>query len=100
MQGEVFVKPHNIDSALMFINFCKTKRGRVVLAQAAAGIDAAAIDGASTVEAGDSVEANVESLLREGAQQLEDAFFAKAMTGKAKHRLREARVIYGPLGCR
>ena len=59
VQGEVAVKPHIIDTALMFISFCKTKRGRALLAQAAAGIDAAATDGASTVEAGDYAEANV-----------------------------------------
>ena len=73
VQGEVDVKPHIIDTALMLISFCKTKRGRALLAQAAAGIDAAATDdGASTVEAGGYVEANVESLLCEGAKQLED----------------------------
>ena len=54
-QGEVVVKPHIIDTALMFISFCKTKRGRALLAQAAAGIDAAAADGASTVETGDGL---------------------------------------------
>ena len=43
----------------MFISFCKTKRGRAELAQAAEGIDAAATDGASTVEAGDYADANV-----------------------------------------
>ena len=64
------VKPYISDMALMFISFCKTKRGRALVAQAAAGIDAAATDGASTVEAGDYVEADAESLilrLREAA---------------------------------
>ena len=72
-QGEVVVKPHIIDTALMFISFCKTKRGRALLAQSATGIDAAATNGASTAEAGDHAEANVESLLCEGAKQLDDA---------------------------
>ena len=42
--------------------------GRALLAQAAAGIDAAAADGASTGEAGYYVEADVQNLLREGAR--------------------------------
>ena len=66
------MKPHIIDTALIFISFCKTKRRRALLAQAATGIDAAATNGPSTVEAGDYVEANVESLLCEGAKQHED----------------------------
>ena len=32
VQGEVVVKPHAIDTALMFISLCKTKRGRALLA--------------------------------------------------------------------
>ena len=63
------MKPHIIDTALMFISFCKTKRGRALLAQAAAGIDAAAADGASTEEAGDYVEADAQKLVCEGANQ-------------------------------
>ena len=59
-QGEVAVRPHIRDTALMFLGFCKTKRGRALLAQAAAGIDAAA---ANPEEAGDSVEADVQTLL-------------------------------------
>ena len=42
VQGDVVVKPHILDTALMFLGFCKTKRGRALLAQAAAGIGAAA----------------------------------------------------------
>ena len=68
------MNPDIIDTALMFIRFCKTKRGRVLLAQAATGIDAAA---ANTVEAGEDVEANVESMLCEDAKQLEDAFLSR-----------------------
>ena len=48
----------------MFLGFCKTKRGRALMAQAATHIDAAA---ANPVEAGDSVEADVQTLLGEGA---------------------------------
>ncbi len=73
VQGQVVVTPHIIDTSLMFVSCCKTKRGRALLAQAAAGIDAAATEGASSVEAGDHAEANVESLLCECAKQLDDA---------------------------
>ena len=73
-QGEVCVKPHIIDTVIDVHQFLKTKRGRALLAQAAAGIDAAATEGASTVEAVAYVEANVESMICEGAKQLEDAF--------------------------
>ena len=83
VQGEVVANPHIIDTALMFISLGKTKRGRAILAQAAAGMDAAATDGASAVEAGGYFEANVESLLCEGAKQLEHVFFAKEMAGKS-----------------
>jgi hypothetical protein len=56
---------------------------------------------ALAVEAGDYAETNVDSLLREGAKQLEDAFFfAKDMTGKSKHRLREQEQVYWSLSHR
>ena len=42
VQSDVVVKPHILDTALMFLGFCKSKRGRALPAQAAAGIDAAA----------------------------------------------------------
>ena len=42
VQSDVVVKPHILDTALMFLGFCKSKRGRALQAQAAAGIDAAA----------------------------------------------------------
>ena len=70
------MNPHIIDTALMFTSFCNTKRGRALLAQAAAGIDATTTYGASTAEAGDYAEANVESLLCEGGKRLEDALFS------------------------
>ena len=64
-KGEVVVSPHTLDLALMFLGFCRAKRGRALLAQAATGIDAAA---ANPEEAGDSVEADVQTLLGEGAK--------------------------------
>ena len=92
VQGEVVVKAHILDTALMFLGFCKTKRGRALLAQAAADIDAAAADGASTEETGDSAEAAVQNLLGQGAKKLEEAF-APGMTGQVEHRLKDASVI-------
>ena len=65
VQGEVAVKPQVLDTALMFFSFCKTKRRRALLAQAATGIDAAA---ANPEEAGDVVGVDVRTLLGEGAQ--------------------------------
>ena len=44
VQSDVVVKPHILDTALMFLGFCKSKRGRALRAQAAAGIDAAATE--------------------------------------------------------
>ena len=44
VQSDVVVKPHILDTALMFLGFCKSKRGRALQAQAAAGIDAAAAE--------------------------------------------------------
>ena len=80
VQTDVVVKPHILDTALMFLGFCKSKRGRALQAQATAGIDAAVAEDAS------------ESAVEEGAKQLEDAF-AQAMIGKAKHCLKDAKVI-------
>ena len=60
--------------------FCKSKRGRALQAQASAGIDETADD-----------EVHFRAV-EEGAKQLEDAF-AQAMTGKSKHRLKDAKVI-------
>ena len=80
VQSEVVVKPHILDTALMFLGFCKSKRGRALQAQAAAGIDAA------------GAEDDLLNLHGEGAQKLEEAFLQR-MTGKAKHRLRDAKVV-------
>ena len=57
----------------MFLGFCKSKRGRALQAQAAAGIDAA------------GAKYDLLNLHGEGAKQLEEAFL-QCMTGKAKHR--------------
>ena len=64
----------------MFLGFCKSKRGRALQAQAAAGIDAA------------GAEDDLLNLHGEGANKLEEAFLQR-MTGKAKHRLRDAKVV-------
>ena len=76
------MKPHMLDTALMFLGFCKSKRGRALQAQAAAGIDAA------------GAEDDLLNLHGEGAKKLEEAFL-QCMTGKAKHRLRDAKVVLG-----
>ena len=75
VQSEVVVKLHILDSALMFLGFCKSKRGRALQAQAAAGIDAA------------GAEDDLLNLHGEGANKLEEAFL-QCMTGKAKHPLK------------
>ena len=80
VQSDVVVKPHILDTALMFLGFCKSKRGRALQAQAAAGIDAAA------------AEVDPQNQHGEGANKLEEAFL-ECMTGKAKHRLKEAKVV-------
>ena len=65
MQEEVVANPHIIDTALILISFSArpSADGLCWRRQAATGIDAAATNGASTVEAGYYVEANMESLL-------------------------------------
>ena len=80
VQSEVVVKPHILATALMFLGFCKGKRGRALHAQAAAGMDAAAAEDDLLNQHG------------EGANMLDDAF-RQCMTGKAKHRLRDAEVV-------
>ena len=44
VQSEVVMKPHILATALMFLGQYKSKRGRALQAQAAAGIDAAAAE--------------------------------------------------------
>ena len=80
VQSEVVVKPRLLDTALMLLGVCKSKRGRALQAQAAAGIDAA------------GAEDDLLNLHGEGANKLEEAFL-QCMTGKAKHRLRDAKVV-------
>ncbi len=80
VQSEVVVKPHIMDTALMFLGLCKSNRGRALRAQAAAGIDAAAAEDDLLNQHG------------EGANMLEEAF-RQCMTGKAKHRLKDAKVV-------
>ena len=83
MQVDVVVKPHILDTALMFLSFCTSKRGRALQAQAAADIDPASATASV---------ADVQALLGEGAKHLGDAF-AQEMTGKAKQRLKDAKFI-------
>ena len=64
------MKPHIMATALMFLGFCKSKHGQALQAQAAAGIDAAAAE---------------DDLLNQA--------FRQCMTGKAKHRLSDAKVV-------
>ena len=70
VQSEVVVKPHIMDTALMFLGFCNNKHGQALQAQAAASIDA------TTAE---------DDLLNQA--------FRQCMTGKAKHRLSDAKVV-------
>ena len=80
VQSAVAVKPHILDTALMRLGFCKSQRGRALQAQAVAGIDAA------------GAEDDLLNLHGEGATKLEEAFLQR-MTGKAKHRLRDANFV-------
>ena len=70
VQSEVVMKPHILATALMFLGFCQSKHGQALQAQAAAGIDAAAAE---------------DDLLNQA--------FRQRMTGKAKHRLSDAKVV-------
>ena len=91
VQGDVVVKPHVLDTALLFLGFCTSKRGRALQVKAvgeSAGNDAAD----SSTDVLDSEEKNLTWALGEGAKVLEDAF-VKSLTGKAAHRFYDCRKI-------
>ena len=96
VQGDVVVKPHILDTALMFLSFCSTKRARALHAQTMGSAGSAAADPFDDTEIfGVSAEDNVDVVhcaLGDGAKVLEDAFL-RAMTGKAKHRLKDAKYV-------
>ena len=110
VQGEVHMKPHIIDTAMLFLGFCSSKRGRGLQLQAAAakgnsakedeaseGIaasEAAALAPATSgaAEVLDSTGKGLETLLEDGSKVLEDGFI-QAMNGKASHRFYDARKL-------
>ena len=109
VQGEVLVKPHILDTAMLFLGFSGSKRGRALQLLAAApkgpesivasGADAAA-EAAGVVSAVtpepepsgilDSTGKVLETLLGDGCKALEEGFI-DAMNGKTAHRFHDAK---------
>lgn len=117
VQGEVLVKPHIIDTAMLFLGFCGSKRGRALQLQAAtankdkasegivasghedpatAAAEAAGSGGTVTLdpEAAEVLDSGkaLETLLGDGSKALEEGF-TQAMNGKAAHRLHDAKRV-------
>ena len=107
VQGVVLMKPHIIDTAMLFLGFCSSKRGRALQLHAAAGkgdgttapesiVASGAADpataAAEAAEVFDSDGTVSETLLADGCKALDDGFI-QAMNGKAAHRFLEAKSL-------
>ena len=105
VQGEVLVKPHIIDTAMLFLAFCDSQRGRALQMKAresdgtentspqtiaASGpedLAPAAGEAAWVCESGGK---SLEKLLIEGCALLDEGFIT-AMRGKNTHRFTDAK---------
>ena len=107
VQGEVLVKPHIIDTAMLFLAFCDSQRGRALQMKAresdgkenispqtivASGPEDLALAAGEAAWVCESEGKSLEQLLMEGCALLDEGFIA-AMRGKNTHRFVDAKKL-------